>query len=399
MELTPKAQAVELIRSSQNILILTHQDPDGDALGSALALQAALKKIEKTADVAISGRLNPSLEFLPGVSTLSKKLEASSDLLLTIDTRSTGEDLRLGHKKSAEDHRVTIIISPQRGTLVPEDVTITRSGPKYDLVIVLDTADLSLLGDILADFPDLLYETPTVSIDHHPTNSYFAKVNWVDMTSTSTAEMLVSLIESLGRQETLLDADIATCLLTGLITDTDSFQNMNTTPKSLTVAAQLIAAGARQQEIVEKIYRTKRFITLKLWGKILSNIQENRELRFAWATLRESEMREVGADPDESKGGLIDELLKSIANVDFVFLLSEKGEEIHGSLRSVKPSYNVAEIAKLFGGGGHVPAAGFALNGTLDQQEEQIIRKITEFVRSKSAKGSLILPETILEQK
>ncbi len=399
MELTPKAQAVELIRSSQNILILTHQDPDGDALGSALALQAALKKIEKTADVAISGRLNPSLEFLPGVSLLSKKLEASSDLLLTIDTRSTGEDLRLGHKKSAEDHRVTIIISPQRGTLVPEDVTITRSGPKYDLVIVLDTADLSLLGDILADFPDLLYETPTISIDHHPTNSYFAKVNWVDMTSTSTAEMLVSLIESLGRQETLLDADIATCLLTGLITDTDSFQNMNTTPKSLTVAAQLIAAGARQQEIVEKIYRTKRFITLKLWGKILSNIQENRELRFAWATLRESEMREVGADPDESKGGLIDELLKSIANVDFVFLLSEKGEEIHGSLRSVKPSYNVAEIAKLFGGGGHVPAAGFALNGTLDQQEEQIIRKITEFVRSKSAKGSLILPETILEQK
>ncbi len=399
MELTPKAQAVELIRSSQNILILTHQDPDGDALGSALALQAALKKIEKTADVAISGRLNPSLEFLPGVSTLSKKLEASSDLLLTIDTRSTGEDLRLGHKKSAEDHRVTIIISPQRGTLVPEDVTITRSGPKYDLVIVLDTADLSLLGDILADFPDLLYETPTISIDHHPTNSYFAKVNWVDMTSTSTAEMLVSLIESLGRQETLLDADIATCLLTGLITDTDSFQNMNTTPKSLTVAAQLIAAGARQQEIVEKIYRTKRFITLKLWGKILSNIQENRELRFAWATLRESEMREVGADPDESKGGLIDELLKSIANVDFVFLLSEKGEEIHGSLRSVKPSYNVAEIAKIFGGGGHVPAAGFALNGTLDQQEEQIIRKITEFVRSKSAKGSLILPETILEQK
>lgn len=243
MELTPKAQAVELIRSSQNILILTHQDPDGDALGSALALQAALKKIEKTADVAISGRLNPSLEFLPGVSTLSKKLEASSDLLLTIDTRSTGEDLRLGHKKSAEDHRVTIIISPQRGTLVPEDVTITRSGPKYDLVIVLDTADLSLLGDILADFPDLLYETPTISIDHHPTNSYFAKVNWVDMTSTSTAEMLVSLIESLGRQETLLDADIATCLLTGLITDTDSFQNMNTTPKSLTVAAQLIAAA------------------------------------------------------------------------------------------------------------------------------------------------------------
>jgi len=399
MEMPPKSQAVELIKNSQQILLLTHTDPDGDALGSTLALSLALKKLGKNVDIALDGELNDNLSFLPGYKSLSGQIEASNDLVITIDTRSTGEDLKLGHKKVEKDHQVVIVISPQRGSLVPEDITIQRSRPKYDLVIILDTAGIDRLGNVLTTFPDLLYETPTISIDHHPTNSYFAKVNWVDMTSTSTAEMLVSLIESLSRAEQLLDADIATCLLTGLLTDTNSFQNINTTPKSLTVAAQLIAAGARQQEIVERVFRTKRFITLKLWGKILSNIKENKPLRFAWATLRSKEMEEVGADPNESKGGLIDELLKSIIDVDFVFLLSEKNGETHGSLRSVKPGFNVAEIAKLFNGGGHVPAAGFAVAGELDQNEEEIISKITDYVQSHQGESSAKQPEMTIEAK
>lgn len=384
MEMTPKAQAVELIRSSERILIISHSDPDGDALGSALALSLALKKIGKKIDVAAAGRLDQTSSFLPGFNTITQELQASNDLILTIDTRSTGEDLKLGHKKVADKHQVVIAVSPPKGSLLPEDVTISRSRAKYDLVIILDCSNLERIGPLLADFPDLLFEVPTISVDHHSDNAYFAKVNWVDMTSTSTAEMLVSLIEALGRNEVLLDADIATCLLTGLITDTDSFQNISTTPKSLTVAAQLIAAGARQQEIIEKIYRTKRFITLKLWGKILSNIKENKQLRFAWASIRQREMREIGFNPEESKGPLVDELLKSIAGVDFVFLLSEKDGEIHGSLRSVKPIFNVSEIAKLFGGGGHIPASGFALSGSLDEREEEIIQKITDFVSKRS---------------
>lgn len=398
MEMPPKAQAVELIKNSQQILLLTHTDPDGDALGSVLALSLVLKKLGKNVDTAITGELNSSFSFLPAFAGLSKKVEASNDLVITIDTRSTGEDLKLGHKKVEQDHQVVIVVSPQRGSLVPEDISIQRSRAKYDLVVMLDTVNIDRLGDILTNAPDLLYETPTVSIDHHPTNSYFAKVNWVDMTATSTAEMLVSLVESLSRNEPLLDADIATCLLTGLLTDTNSFQNSNTTPKSLTVAAQLIAAGARQQEIVERIFRTKRFITLKLWGKILSNIQESKDLRFAWATLRTKEMEEVGADPTESKGGLIDELLKSIADVDFVFLLSEKNGETHGSLRSVKPTYNVAQIAKLFGGGGHLPAAGFAVPGPLDQTEKDIVVKITNFVAS-SQSSPAEKTEPVIEAK
>ncbi len=385
MEATPKSQIVELIRSANSVLILTHHDPDGDAIGSVLGLRLALLKLKKQVDVIFSGEVADNLKFLPGFDAAKEKLDGSNELVITVDTRSTGEELRLGHKKLADKHQVMIVISPEKGTLVPEDVTVTRSRPKYDLVVMLDVATQERIGPVLEQYPDLLFEVPTVSIDHHSTNSYFAKVNWVDMTACSTTEILLSLIEALGRNEQLIDEDIATALLAGLITDTGSFQNSNTTPKALTVAAQLIAAGARQQEIIEKVLKTKSLALLKLWGRILSNIEENRELGFAWATIREREIKEITGSETISKGELIDELLKNVIDVDFVFLLSEKEGRINGSLRSVKPGFNVSTIAQLFGGGGHVPAAGFSVPGALDEKQEIIIQTIVKEVTKRKA--------------
>jgi phosphoesterase RecJ-like protein len=387
MELTPKAQAVELIRASNKILVLTHQDPDGDAAGSALALRLTLKKIGKEVDVAFFGRVSPTFDFLPGFSETTDALTASNDLVMTIDTRATGEELKLGYKKFPERHQITIVVTPPKGSLVPEDVTISRAQPKYDLVVILDTASLDRLGSIAADLPDLFYETPTISIDHHSTNSYFAKVNWVDLTATSTAEMLVALIEALGRNENLLDADIATALLTGLITDTGSFQNMSTTPKSLTVAAQLVAAGARQQEIIERVFRTRSLSTLRLWGKALQHLNEETDANFIWSSVTQAEMEEVGAAEGET-AGLIDQLLKTVADRDFVLLLSERGGKVHGSLRSVNRGFNVAEIARLFGGGGHEPAAAFETAGDLASGTAELISTIKKFLAEKRARAT-----------
>jgi len=393
MEVTPKAQIVELIRSANSILLLTHEDPDGDAMGSALGLRLALLKLKKQVDTVFVGEVPENLKFLPGYDAALAGLEGSNDLIFTIDTRSTGEDLRLGHKKLIDKHQVMIIVSPKEGTLLPDDVTITRSRPKYDLVVMLDCADQKRIGSVLEQYPDLLYEVPTVSIDHHPTNSYFAKVNWVDLTATSTAEILHSLIEALGRNDTLLDESIATCLLTGITTDTGSFRHSNTTPKALTVAAQLVAAGAKQQEIIERLFKTKTLAMLKLWGRILSNLQDNTQYGFAWATIREREIKEV-ADADKvSKGELMDEILQNVNDeeIDFVLLLSEKEERVNGSVRSVKQGYNVAEIAKLFGGGGHLAAAGFSVPGTLDEKEKTILDTITHELsrrRSRTPQGN-----------
>jgi phosphoesterase RecJ-like protein len=388
MEVTPKAQIVELIRGADNILILTHEDPDGDAVGSVLGLRLALIKLKKSVDIIFSGEVAENISFLPGFDQAKTELDASNDLILTIDTRSIGEELRLGHKKLPETHQVMIVISPKEGALLPDDVTVSRSRPKYDLVIMLDCAAQERIGSVLEQYPDLLYEVPTVSIDHHATNSYFAKVNWVDMTATSTSEILLSLVEALGRGETLLDPDIATCLFTGLVTDTGSFQNSSTTPKALTVAAQLVAAGARQQEVIEQVFKTKSLAMLKLWGRILSNLQENHHLGFAWSSIREREVKEVTGSDKVSKGELIDEILKNVTDIDFVLLLSEKEGRVNGSLRSVKPGYDVSQIAQLFGGGGHTPASGFSVSGSLDDKEKVILDTIARELSRRQSKSS-----------
>lgn len=383
MELSPKAQAVELIRNSQNILVLTHSDPDGDALGSSLAFLQVLEKLGKTAEVILDGHVSSYLEFLPGFNRTKKELAASNDIIITIDTANTGETLKLGHKKIEDEHQVMIVISPTKGVLLPEDITVTRSRPKYDLIIALDCASLERLGSFAEQMPEMFYETPTVSIDHHTGNSYFAKVNWVDITAAATAEMLVSLFESLGRGENLLDADVATNLLVGLTTDTSSFRNGNTTPKALTVAAQLIAAGARQQEIIDKIFRTKPLTTLKLWGKALSKLEEEADYRFAWSAVTAEDAREVGANPKDTSD-VADELLKSTAGVDFIVLLYENEDRVCGSFRSVVSTFDVSEMAKLFGGGGHKVAAAFKMPGTLAEHQEEILSKIREAVKVKA---------------
>ncbi|QQG49725.1 MAG: bifunctional oligoribonuclease/PAP phosphatase NrnA [Candidatus Berkelbacteria bacterium] len=378
MEVTPKAQTVELIKQANKILILTHRDPDGDALGSSLALYLALKKLQKEVDVVFQGTIGEVFSFLPAFNEAKTSLGASNDLVLTIDTRNTGEELKLGYKKLPEEKRIKIVVTPPKGSLTPEDITVERSVPKYDLIILLDLNKLDRVGPIKDQFADLFYEVPTIVIDHHADNNQFAKINWVDITATSAAEILVSLIESLSRDEPLLDADIATALLTGLITDTGSFQYRGTTPKSLTVAAQLVAAGARQQEIIECLYRTITLPRMKLWGRMLSKVQLDPTHKFIWSTLTEQDLIETGGDAGDVSG-LASELSKSVDDADFALLLSDRDKIIRGNLRAIKPTCNVAEIAHHFGGGGHQAASGFRVDGAIEEKELEILNKIRAF--------------------
>lgn len=383
MELTPKQQTIELIRQAENILLLTHKNPDGDSLGSILALAMALKKLDKK-PTAISIDPTPQfLQFLPGQELLQKEINFSNDLIMHLDV-SKVQIQNLGYKQLRDQQKVAIVISPKTGRFEKTDITFPEMKPNYDLVIVLDTPDLVRLGDISDKFADVFYEIPVINIDHHPGNDYFGKVNWIDLTATSTAEILVALLESLGREKSLLDSEIATCLLTGITTDTASFQNANTTPKSFTVAAQLVAAGARQQEIVRHIYKTKPLSTLKLWGQALSHIQENAEAGFVYSTLSKEDFELSGASEPESSG-VIDDLLKSADGSRFVMLASEKRGGLHVSLRAIEKGTDLTQIANLFGGGGHDMAAAFEIpGGSIEKDMPQIIEKTVAYLKQKT---------------
>ncbi len=384
MELTPKQQALERIKGAEKILLLTHKQPDGDALGSLLALAIALKKMNKTVTSIISEPVPASFQFLPNINTLETNVSGGADFIISIDTTNTGFE-KMGYKRDEVNNRIQIVITPDHGTIRQEDVQFEPNGYDVDLIITLDCNTIDRVGDFYNQHTSLFYETPLVNIDHHADNEQFGAVNWVDVTATSTSEILVSLLEALGRETALIDADVATCLLTGIITDTGSFKNTNTTPKSLTVAAQLVAAGARQQEIIHYLYKIKPISTLKLWGKALANIKQNPELRVLWTTVSKRDIADAGADQTEIKG-LVDELLKTAEGVAFVFLLTEKNDAIHVSFRAVEKGIPVSDVAKLLGGGGHEAAAAAEIEDSLTSAEEKVLEAVSTFwARRKAA--------------
>lgn len=376
MELSPKQQVVDLLKNKQKVLLLTHKNPDGDAIGSILALYLSLKKLGKEV-VAVCNDAPPAVfKYLPGLENISQDFAGTRDFVISLDISKVKAD-KIMYKVNGD--KLDMIITPANGQFSKEMVACTEGGFHFETIIVLDSPDLERIGSPYEKNPEIFFDVPVINIDHHPGNDNFGKVNLIDITATSTAEILVSVLESLTGDPKFLNEEIATALLTGIITDTNSFQNSNTTPKSLTVAAQLVASGARQQDIIKHIYKTKPLSTLRLWGRALSNLHEEKDFQFVWAELYAKDYSEVGAVDSESSG-VIDELLKTAAGVDFALLLSEKNGDLHGSLRSTNKTKDVSEIARMFGGGGHAMAAAFQMPKTsLEKSAVKVIEKIKEF--------------------
>lgn len=373
MELTPKQQALELINKAKHILIAPGR-PDGDSVGSAIALHLALNQLDKKVDTITLDPIAEVFKFLPAIDQFKTEFKDTQDFIISLNcSKSSAEKLSYNTK----DGKLNIVITPKGDGFKPEDVTFSEGNFPFDLIITLDAADFDQVGMLYEKNPKLFQSIPVINIDHHASNDYYGTVNLVDLTATSTAEILVGLIEALG--PSLINEDIATALLAGIINDTGSFQHSNTTPKSLTIAAQMVGFGARQQEIIKHFFKTKQFPTLKLWGKILSNIQHDEAHKLVWSTVSYQEMQEVDAS-SEHVGGIIDELMTSVPKAEVIILLSERENNVvSGSVRT-KKGVDSSEIAKIFGGGGHHGAAGFKLLDTsITEAESTVIAKIRDY--------------------
>lgn len=390
MELTPKQQALELINKAKRILLVTHEKPDGDALGSITSLYLVLSKLGKSATAVVLDEIAPNYRFIPKTEDFSKGLSAWRDFVISVDCATAAAD-KLAY--NFQEGKLNIVITPKTGNFRPQDVSFAEGSFQFDLIIVLDSADWDQVGKIYVDNTKLFQTVPVINIDHHSSNDYFGTVNLVDLTAASTTEILVGVVEALGNS--LVDEDVATSLLTGIISDTGSFQHSNTTPKALTVAAQMVGLGARQQEIIKNLFKTKAYTTLKLWGKVLSQLQYDSAHRLSWTVVPFNFFTETGASPDETSG-LIDELMTSVPGADVVVLVSEKESRVlSGSIRT-KKGIDAAEIAGLFGGGGHPGAAGFKLIDVgVDQVEPIIINKIKGYQAKNGVGGESTEPKLV----
>ena len=250
MDLTPKQQASEAVRQANSILIVTGQNPSIDQISTTLGLLLILRKFGKRVNAVVSDIVPAQLAFLPVVD-LGRNLSGGRDFVLKLRT----DKAKLASLKYLqEENSLNIYLKPAQGSFAPSDVSFDYGDFHYDIIIAVGVPSRNRLDRIFTENPSL-FNTPIVNIDFHRINESFGAINLVDTNAASLAEMMIALSESL--QTGLIDEPIATALLTGIIASTDRFTAPHTTAKSLTVAAQMMAAGARQQTVVKALYGAK----------------------------------------------------------------------------------------------------------------------------------------------
>jgi phosphoesterase RecJ-like protein len=316
------AAVADAIRGRERFLLTTHENPDGDALGSLLATKLALDQLGKDSVMVLYGDapLPGEYQFMP----------------------------------LAELHRRW-----------PADVSERA-------LVAVDCANESRIAD-----PDVLGRVPfSINIDHHHDNTRFGDVNLVVADASSTSEILRDLFDELGVE---LTPDIAEPLYIALVTDTGRFQYANTTPKALRLAADLVEAGADVHRIFQGVYESVQFAKLKLLARALDRAQVYEGGRIVVSYLLRTDFAEVGAAEPYSEG--IIDYLRAVEGADMAVLIREPprtdGPTRRVSLRASIDELDVSAIARKSGGGGHRQAAGFSSEASIDE--------ITEFVRREFA--------------
>jgi phosphoesterase RecJ-like protein len=227
-----------------------------------------------------------------------------------------------------------------------------------------------------------------VNIDHHASNDAFGTTNLVDVSSAATAELVSRVVDALGIAWT---ADMATAALVGIMTDTGSFQFPSTDARVLERAARLREAGADLQSITYNVYRNKRFEALKLWGFAFSRLTRESDGQLVWTELRAGDLEHAGAR-EEDISGLVEQIARS-SGMRVALLFNEQDRVVKVSCRTSQwePSVDAAALMGVFGGGGHVRAAGALVPGELGTIRERVLaaaRAALESARARTAVGA-----------
>lgn len=373
--LTIHEQIVEEITKANRILITFNRNWKGDAAASALALKLWLEKRGKEADiVAEKPAAAVPYGFLPGYALIHHRLDNLRRFIIALDISKTAVD-QIEYR--VQDHTLDFIISPKEGFFTEQDISSRSGGFRYDLIITLGTPDLESLGSIYDNDTQFFFDTTIVNIDHHPANDRFGQINLVNVNAVATAEIMYDLISETGT--TLIDADIATCLLAGLIAETKSFKTSNVTPRALTVASDLVAHDARRDEIINALYRSRKLNVLKLWGCVLTRLQNAANGRLVWSMIRAEDFAETGTDPRHLTD-IIDELIISLPQAQIIVLLYEEAGKTKAVVHSVK-NLDALDLTRPFHGEGNRSLATITLAEPIAQALPRLMTDLEEKIK------------------
>lgn len=312
-------EVISAINQSKSVMIVTHTDPDGDAIGSMLAVYFALKGMNKKAEMYCRDEVPEIYKFLPGSGKIKNKL----------------------------------------------------NGGKFDVAIAVDCGDSKRVDDGM----DLKKMAATViNIDHHPDNTKFGDINLIEKIS-SVSEILFGLLKNM---KVRITRDIASCLYAGIMTDTGNFRYDYTTAETLRIAASLAEAGAEISRIAMAVYETKTLSSVRILGAAMYRLETSESGNVAWTVLPKQLMDSLGAK-SEDLTGLVDQI-RSVKGVEVAVLFREEDDGIKVNFRS-KFKVNVSEIAKDLGGGGHIRASGAILQGTLDDVKQKVLAEVFKVIK------------------
>ena len=311
-----------MLREQQRFAILSHVRPDGDALGSQLALALSLKELGKTVRVWNEDGMLEKYSFVPGANLLSKPPS------------------------------------------VPEDV---------DVALALDTAIQNRLGNTL---PAIRAAKIWINIDHHPSNPGYGDIVYIDPTSPATGQIIFELIKS---QNLPLTHQIAENLYVAISTDTGSFQYPNTTAHTFEIAAELVRAGVDVGRVSQELYENFPRRRSELLRELLATMRFEAGGRVASFSLSLNLTRQLGVLPEDTEG-LIDYLRAIRGVIVAVFFEELPDGKVRVSMRSKSEDVDVRTICQKFGGGGHILAAGARVRGTLPEVRAKILEAICHVI-------------------
>lgn len=374
MALEPLEQFKNLLEKSKNILILLPQNPDGDAIGAAWAFYFFLQKRESAATIAFAnGQTNlEKYHFLSLPENILHKLSGARDFILSFNTR---HNPILGSRVEKLDSEFRVYITPEHGSIDPRDFSFIPANFRYDLVVTFGCPDKETAGSIYEENPDIFYEIPVINIDHHSNNENFGQVNLVNMIASSTSEVLAEILEKFNAAA-FLDENIANCLLTGIISATESFQKKNTTPKALQIAAQLMDKGADQQKIIRYLYKTQPLNILKFWGIVMARLKWDADLQLAWSPISLEDF--VRSRSDHKAIPLVLDKIKENYSAGKMFLIffNDTPESVRGVMKFADAAL-AEKLLPLLGGEIKRGVYEFSLqNKTIAEAESEVLEKL-----------------------
>ncbi len=370
--LNTQEQFFKQIEKCEQPLIVFSADWNGDAVASALALFLFLKKLNKKVEIVAEASAKSNIwSFLPGRSEIKNSLNGLRKFIISLDTSKT---IGTRIKYAALDKKINFIISSDDGLFKPEDVSFLDSGFKYDLIITIGAADLESLGQIYNTNVDFFYKTNVINIDCQSSNEEFGQINLIDINSAANAETLFYLMQE--KSAGLITEDIATCLLAGIIAGTKNFRLASLTPRTLLTASKLVSLGGRREEIIEKLYQSRNFKTLKLWGRVLNNLNTLLNGQIVWSMIKRDDFKTAEALED-SLLEIIDELIVNIPEAKIITILFENPENNKNKilLYSVKNA-NALDMLKEYKSQGNTKTAQAELEGNIEEIKEKYLKEL-----------------------